>query len=572
MIRARVTAGPAAGPAWRLLVGALLFLLPAGPVRGQATDLALSRLVHPASGTRPLGVVLAELSRQGHLPLSYSSSLVPVAHPTHLAAGPARPLGVVLEELLATEHLSFGILNGQLVLWPAQFAVPAGIGAVNGRHARPIRLLAASTASPVPGIPATGGASGTDKNRAVGSRLIDSPVPLEQPKGAFSALPTKPINRAATRPEAPIAKGMSLIQRPSLNIAASAPKRLAKSPKPSDVEAVKTSSAVATAATPGISFSKRAIAEARTGSVVGIYPSGIQRSAHALTARQAGSTAAPPAPTRPAFSGSPVRALVGGSSRQRAVAQPSTGLGQAGGRPVAIRTPVAGLRQQPSGAGREPVALRTARVIAPPPASGFDPFPPLLLPSARPKLAPTRSPLVSLDNSTPATAKTPFVLAHLLRPSYLHAEVWGSETLPLNAVVKAGSPRIYLTLGIAATPPSRQPGGWAGSVGLGTVGQPWGRLTPSLDLLHWWFLSGDREGPGSQLTQLRPLLAWQLKPGGRLQLIAGPTLNLATGPRHDPRRPRGDGELGEHQWLWLNSGDDRSFRRLWPGVLLGLRF
>lgn len=569
-----MTAAPA-GQAWQLLVVAALFLLPAGPVRGQATDPALSRLVQLAPGTRPLGVVLAELSRQGHLPLSYSSSLVPVTHPAHLAAGPARPLGVVLEELLAAEHLSFGLLNGQLVLWPAQFAVPAGAGAVNGRPARaahPIRLPAASTASPVPVVPATGGASGTDENRAAESRLIDLSVPLARPKGVFPAPPTKPTNGAITRPKTPIAKGASLTQRPSLSIAAPATQRLARSPKPPDVQAVRASPFAAKAAyTTSISPSKRAIAKARTESAVAIRPSVAQHSARALMARQAGSTAATPALAKPAFPGSPARTPVGVSSRRRAAAQPSTGLGQTGGLPVAIRTQVAGLRQQPSGSMREPVALLTARVVLPRPASASDPFPPLLLTSAGPKLAPTRNHSASLDNSTPTTAKTPFALVRLLRPSYLHAEVWGSETLPLNAAVKVGIPRIYLTLGIAATPPNRQPGGLAGSVGLGTVGQPWGRFTPSLDLLHW-FLSGDREGPGTQLTQLRPLLAWQLKPGGRLQLIAGPTLNLATGPRHDPRRPRGDGELGEHQWLWLNSGDDRSFRRLWPGVQLGLRF
>ena len=169
----------------------------------------------------------------------------------------------------------------------------------------------------------------------------------------------------------------------------------------------------------------------------------------------------------------------------------------------------------------------------------------------------------------------PFALASLLRPSYLHAEAWSGETLPLNAAVKVGIPRIYLTLGVAAGPVGRGPGagGVAWGAGLGTSGQPRGRFTSSLDLVQW-FLSGDREMPGGQLFQLRPLLAWQLKPGGRLQLIGGPSLNLATGPRGGGggRPPRGDGELGQDQWLWLNSGDDRSFLRLWPGVQLGLRF
>ena len=202
-----------------------------------------------------------------------------------------------------------------------------------------------------------------------------------------------------------------------------------------------------------------------------------------------------------------------------------------------------------SGSGGLPPSLPTLTGLALPTAQ---------IPSARP------------DNAT-AEVKTPFALTSLLRPSYLHAEAWGSESLPLNAAVKVGFPRIYLTLGIAAGPFGRQSGGVAGGVGLGTVGQPRGRFTHSLDLLQW-FLAGNRETPGSSLTQLRPLLAWQLKSGGRLQLIGGPTLNLATGNRPDQGRSRGDGELGQGQWLWLNSGDEHSFLRLWPGVQLGLRF
>ncbi|MDB5235650.1 MAG: hypothetical protein JWR44_2643, partial [Hymenobacter sp.] len=212
----------------------------------------------------------------------------------------------------------------------------------------------------------------------------------------------------------------------------------------------------------------------------------------------------------------------------------------------------------------------TPRAIALTPVPESNTAPPSFLTKASPEPVPSRSPSAGPDNAA-AAAKTPFALASLLHPSYLHAEAWASETLPLNAAVKVGIPRIYLMLGVAAGPLGRPPGGVAGGVGLGTVGQHRGRFTPSLDLMQW-FLSGDRETPGSQLTQLRPLLAWQIKQGGRLQLIGGPTLNLATGPRRDGGRPRGDGELGQGQWLWLNSGDDRSFLRLWPGVQLGLRF
>lgn len=214
-----------------------------------------------------------------------------------------------------------------------------------------------------------------------------------------------------------------------------------------------------------------------------------------------------------------------------------------------------------------------ARAVVPTPVPESAGLPLSLPPSAASTSA--QSQAVRPDNSAPAAAKTSFALTNLLHPSYLHAEAWNSETLPIGATVKAGFPRIYLTLGVAAGPLGRQTGGVAGGVGFGTAFEARGRFTPSLDLLQW-FLSGDHDTPGSRLTQLRPLLAWQIKQGRRLQLIGGPTLNLATGNRHDggpgPGRPREDGELGQGQWLWLNSGDDRSFLRLWPGVQLGLRF
>ncbi|GAA4493151.1 hypothetical protein GCM10023172_01340 [Hymenobacter ginsengisoli] len=160
-------------------------------------------------------------------------------------------------------------------------------------------------------------------------------------------------------------------------------------------------------------------------------------------------------------------------------------------------------------------------------------------------------------------------MASLLHPSYLHGEGWGSESLPLNAALKVGIPRIYLVLGVAAGPFGRQSGGAAWGVGLGTAGRLRGRFTPSLDLVQW-FVSGDRENIPSNLTQLRPQVGWQLKQGGRWQLVGGPTLNLATAYRRDPQTQRWD--FGRDQWLWVNQADNESLLRLWPGVQLGVRF
>lgn len=167
------------------------------------------------------------------------------------------------------------------------------------------------------------------------------------------------------------------------------------------------------------------------------------------------------------------------------------------------------------------------------------------------------------------SAAKPAAKSSLLPPSYLHGEAWLSESLPLGAAVKVGVPRIYLVLGVAAGPPGPQSGGLAWGVGLGTAGQPRGRFTPSLDVVHW-FVGGDRETTPSSLTQLRPQLGWQLKQGGRWQLFGGPTLNLAVARRRGPLPQHWD--FGRDQWLWVNQMDYDSSLRLWPGVQVGLRF
>ncbi|AMR27705.1 hypothetical protein A0257_11760 [Hymenobacter psoromatis] len=99
---------------------------------GQALPPVLRRTVAPTPGNRPLGAVLAELSRQSGLPFSYSSSLVPTAARCALRPGPARPLGEVLREVLGARHLTYGLLDGQLVLWPDHVAAPPNALAVNG--------------------------------------------------------------------------------------------------------------------------------------------------------------------------------------------------------------------------------------------------------------------------------------------------------------------------------------------------------------------------------------------------------------------------------------------------------
>lgn len=168
-----------------------------------------------------------------------------------------------------------------------------------------------------------------------------------------------------------------------------------------------------------------------------------------------------------------------------------------------------------------------------------------------------------------STAPSPPVnLGASWKGAYLHGEAWVSESLPLGAVAKVGVARAYLVLGVAGTASEHHLGG-AWGVGLGTAGRARGRFTPSLDVMHWFLgRDGDEDARPTHLTQLRPLLAWQLKREGRWALLLGPTLNLATAASHDAQR----GGFGHNQWLLVDKDDEHANVRFWPGMQVGLRF
>ena len=164
-------------------------------------------------------------------------------------------------------------------------------------------------------------------------------------------------------------------------------------------------------------------------------------------------------------------------------------------------------------------------------------------------------------------------IINIVRHGYLHGEVWTSETLPLNAVVKLGVRRYYTLLGASAEPFGNRVQ-WAAGIGVGTAGLPKGRFTFSLDLLHWT-LAGTLNGANNQaidnrlLTQLRPAVAWQIERGSHLQLVVAPTLNLAIAWSND-HQPQWD--FGANQLLLIDTAGDQSRTRLWPGLQVGLRF
>jgi hypothetical protein len=132
-----------------LLMG---LVLAGGAAAAQPGASLLARPVQPTLTNAPLARVLAELSRQSGVPFSYSSTRIGASRRCQLRTGAARPLGTVLHEVLGANHLSYGLLNGQLVLWPAAEPAPLGIAELNslGKAPAPARIgrVAASETKP----------------------------------------------------------------------------------------------------------------------------------------------------------------------------------------------------------------------------------------------------------------------------------------------------------------------------------------------------------------------------------------------------------------------------------------
>lgn len=160
----------------------------------------LPQLVQPTPGRRSLGAVLLELSRQSRVPFSYSSSLVPLAHRYQVRPGPPRPLSEVLHEVLDAEHLRYGLLAGQLVVWPEHVAAPPGVRPVAPVGAAPAstRQLASLPAKPGVSVPSTATETAADwpPKPLTGSAVRRSKPLLGQP--AETKLVAQ-ANRRATR-------------------------------------------------------------------------------------------------------------------------------------------------------------------------------------------------------------------------------------------------------------------------------------------------------------------------------------------------------------------------------------
>ena len=366
---------------WVLLSGFLTTLT----ARSQTLPQALSRPVRPTPGTRPLGAVLAELSRQSRVPFCFSSSVVPVGRRCRLpASGGARPLAVVLHELLAAEHLAFGLAGGQLLLWPAGAWVPPGVVAVGGEAAA--GRAAPASAGLIPKSPPAG-AAGALKSGAATARLAlgEKPGPeVSRTKWARDGR-SAAVATTAGQPVRGAATGRSFPQRiqPQSPAAARGGQDLA-------VQQPRASARVPARLLP-----------LRPGRALGRFsPPGFAKP-------RAKASATPPA-----------------VALHRAVPVAS-----ATSAPTA--TPVE-TTAQPGAAATPPAALPDSTASAPPVAA-----------------LPADSAAVPLRPPARDRASAPSALAGFMGPRHLRGEAGTGETLRGRAVVEVGFQRAYLVGGLA---------------------------------------------------------------------------------------------------------------------------
>lgn len=651
---------------------------------------ALARPVRLPTGWATLAQVLAEASRQSGVPISYSSTRVAAARRLYLPPGPPRPLGAALRDVLGPRRVTFGLLSGQVVLWPTRQAAPPGVTALNGREAPAVTVAGGPGPAAAPPVlpespPASAGAARFRPASvgpptlapAFGLGLAVGPGPTRPAEASLNKRAAGFEKAAATRHPSHRSGGSGALARTTKRPAASVRSEtrpgpaaigLAAGPGPATAATAEANSSEVLAElaplrvpivvpAPGL---PRAVAQAlvapagplalrarRTGQFGLVYPLSTNGLANARTtnkfsvnalvgyaagvgAVEIGGLANVVRDSVHGFQAAGLLNLTGAAVRGVQVAGLANVTGgavygvQGAGLLNVVRDDargiqVAGLANVVGGAGRarrlpdQPTRVRRwlglPRLLATDPLAQLPAAPsataagPLLQAAALANLTGTdvtglqtaallntarrvrgvqfglvnvahhvRGVQFGLGNIADSVDGVALGLINIVRHGYLRGEVWASESLPLNAVVKLGVRRYYTVLGAAAEPFGNRVQ-WAAGFGIGTAGRAHGRFTLSLDAVQWTLAgsSNDVIEPvdARLLTQLRPAVAWQIEQNGHLQLVVAPTLNLAIAWRNDGQ-PVWD--FGSNQLLLINTAGSQSLTRLWPGLHIGLRF
>ncbi|HEX8655920.1 MAG TPA: hypothetical protein VF690_00210 [Hymenobacter sp.] len=642
----------------------LLVWLMTGWAQAQSSPVpALARPVRLPAGWAPLAQVLAEASRQTGVPISYSSTRVATSRRVYVPAGPPRPLGAVLHDVLSAQHVSFGLLSGQVVLWTGQKMTPPGVTNVNEHGAGPTSEVARTG----PAAPGSGvehrARPGASPNRLIaprGAAVVPTSAPIASAAGPVATANTVVSKRFPNNSRGRVAERARVAERLQHRPApaSTAEPIISPEPEPNSSQALDSVAArpvqvacVAPslpAALPLAAPAPLPVAAERRHRTVHfslVYPLSTNGLANARTANQASLNALVGYAAgvdgaevgglanvvRDSVRGAQVAGLFNVTGTTVSGVQLAGLANFTGGtvrgvqgayllnvvRDDARGVQVAGLLNVVGGAGRarslpdQPTRMRRwlglprllatdelARLPAAPSTSapgslvqaagianitGTDvrglQTAPLLNLARRVRgvqfglvnvAGHVRGVQLGIINIADSVEGAPIGFINIVRHGYWRGEVWASETLPLNAVLKMGVRRYYSILGISAQPFGNRLK-WAVCSGIGTAGLPHGRFTFSLDVLQWGLAGSKSDDPNDVpgLVQVRPALAWQIERESRMQLVVSPTLNLALATR---TAVQSDWDFGANQLLIVNSIGAQTITRLWPGLQVGLRF
>ncbi|RPD47849.1 hypothetical protein DNI29_10450 [Hymenobacter sediminis] len=181
--------------------------------------------------------------------------------------------------------------------------------------------------------------------------------------------------------------------------------------------------------------------------------------------------------------------------------------------------------------------------------------------------------LVNIADSVSGVSIAPL---NLIRHGYHRLEITTGETWPVAASLKlGGSAELYTFFAAAYDGFGSQDRRWGLGYGVGTELFSKHRLSLNLDAVTMQ-VHEEQRGMTEDLNlhnQLRLLVGVApLRAGGRLRIVAGPTVSILVTQRYDTAEQRVYSNLSAGRRLWLNEGSSRTRVLGWIGYSAGIRF
>jgi len=181
--------------------------------------------------------------------------------------------------------------------------------------------------------------------------------------------------------------------------------------------------------------------------------------------------------------------------------------------------------------------------------------------------------LVNIADSVDGISLAPF---NLVRHGYHRLEITNSETWPVSAALKLGGSSAFYTFVTGAYNDfGKGPRRWALGYGIGIEAWSRKRLSLALDAVAM-HVNEEQRGWTDELNlhnQVRLLFGFApFKAGGRLRIVAGPTVSVLVTERYDSGEQKIYSNLTQGRKLWLNEGSARTRVLGWFGYNAGIRF